>query len=158
MRIESRWFSTRENPIKIYLYGPRVIIPRHEQNPDSSLQPPPQCSTSNDSYRRIITVVAIEKVEIESSSLFKRRRSYETSNCFKSTLYKHSFTTRKGKCDNSEKVGTLEIQKETNSSIGGFLASHHRSPLIVCFPFHAFQIIEARSIQHTDFLCIINYY
>ena len=37
MRIELGRFSTQENPIKIYLYGPRVIIPRHEQNLDSSL-------------------------------------------------------------------------------------------------------------------------
>ena len=37
VRIESGQFSIRENPIKIYLYGPRVIIPWHEQNSDSSL-------------------------------------------------------------------------------------------------------------------------
>ena len=65
--------------------------------------------------------------------------------------------TKKGKCDNSQNVGTLEIQRETNSSIGGFLANHHRSPLIVYLPFQAFQIIEVRSIQPTDFLCIINW-
>ena len=65
--------------------------------------------------------------------------------------------TKKGKCDNSQNVGTLEIQRETNSSIGGFLANHHRPPLIVYLPFQAFQIIEVRSIQPTDFLCIISW-
>ena len=58
----------------------------------------------------------------------------------------------------SNKVRTLEIQRETNLNIEWFLASDPWSPLIVCFHIQAFQIIEARSIRPTDFLCIIKYY
>ena len=82
-----------------------------------------------------LTSMVVVEVNPEPFDLLKNRGSYQTSNHFQCTLYKHSSTSNKGKCDNSQKVGTLEIQKETNLSIGGFLASHHQSPLTVCFPF-----------------------
>ena len=72
--------------------------------------------------------------------------------------YKHSFPTNKTKffpLDNFQKIGILKFERETNFIIRGFLASQPRSPLIVCFPFQAFQIIEVRSIQPIDFLSII---
>ena len=43
--------------------------------------------------------------------------------------------------DNSQKVETPKFKRETNLSIGGFLAGPPQSPLIVCFPFQAFQAI-----------------
>ena len=67
-------------------------------------------------------MVAVE-VNLEPSNLLKYRGSYKISNCFKSTLYKHSFTSNEGRfLDNFQKVGTLEFKRETNLSIEGFLA------------------------------------
>ena len=92
----------------------------------------------------ILTPIVIVEVNPESFDFLKYRRSYETSNYFKSKLYKHSFTSNEGKfLDNSLKVGTLEFKRETNLSIGGFLAGPLRSPLTVCFSFQAFQAITS---------------
>ena len=85
-------------------------------------------------------------MEVNLESLLKYMRSYETSNHFKSTLYKHSFTTNEGKFETTlKKIGTSEFKRKTNLSIGGFLPVSPGPPLIV------------RSIQLTDFLCIISY-
>ena len=43
------------------------------------------------------------KVNPESSDFLKYRRSYETSNCFKSTLQKHSFTSNEGNFETTPK-------------------------------------------------------
>ena len=61
------------------------------------------------------------KVNLEP--LLKYRGSYKTSNHFKSTLYKYSFITNEGKFETTpKKVRTPEFKRETNLSIGGFLA------------------------------------
>ena len=63
------------------------------------------------------------EVNLEPSDPLKYRGSYKTSNRFKSTLYKHLFTTNESKFwDNSQKVGTPEFKRETNLCIEGFLA------------------------------------
>ena len=54
--------------------------------------------------------MVVVEVNLELSDLLKYRGSYKTSNNFKSTLYKHSFTSNEGKFwDNSQKVETLEF-------------------------------------------------
>ena len=63
------------------------------------------------------------EVNLEPSNLLKYKESYKTSNRFKSTLYKHSFTSNEGRfLDNFQKVGTLEFKRETNLSIERLLA------------------------------------
>ena len=47
-------------------------------------------------------VIAVVEVNLKPSDLLKYRESYETSNRFKCTLYKYSFTSNEGKfLDNS---------------------------------------------------------
>ena len=48
------------------------------------------------------------EVNLEPSDLLKYRGSYKTSNRFKSTLNKHSFTTNEGKFGTTPKK--LELQ------------------------------------------------
>ena len=48
------------------------------------------------------------EVNLEPSNFLKYRGSYKISNCFKSTLYKHSFTANEGKFKITSKK--LELQ------------------------------------------------
>ena len=70
----------------------------------------------------ILTPIAVVEVNFESSNLLKHRESYKTSNCFNSTLYKHSFMMSKGKFETTPKKLEFYNLRETNLSIGGFLA------------------------------------
>jgi len=57
----------------------------------------------------------VVEVNPEPSDFLKYWRSYETSNCFNSTLYKHSSTSNGGRFFTTpKKVGTLKFKKETN--------------------------------------------
>ena len=81
--------------------------------------------TSSDGYGRqklnILTLIAVVEVNPEPSDFLKNKGSYETSNRFKCTLYKHSFISNEDKfLDNSQKVRTPEFKRETNLSIRGF--------------------------------------
>ena len=104
----------------------------------------------------------VVEVNLESSNLLKYRGSYKTSNRYKSTLYIHSFTLNESKFQKTPKKLELHNLKEkTNLSIGvlGRLALVSFDRLLFFLGLSSnYQIIEARSIQPTDFLCIINIY
>ena len=58
--------------------------------------------------KNILTPIAVVEVNLEPFDLLKYRGSYKTSNRFKSTLYKHLFTTNEGKFETTPKK--LELQ------------------------------------------------
>ena len=58
--------------------------------------------------KNILTPIAVVEVNLEPFDLLKYRGSYKTSNCFKSILYKHLFTTNEGKFETTPKK--LELQ------------------------------------------------
>ena len=51
----------------------------------------------------ILSPTVVVEVNFEPSDLLKYRESYKTNNPSKSTLYKHSFTTSKGKFETTPK-------------------------------------------------------
>ena len=51
----------------------------------------------------ILTPIAVVEVNPEPSDFLKNRGSYETSNHFKSTLHKHSFTLNEGNFETTPK-------------------------------------------------------
>ena len=62
------------------------------------------------------------EVSPEPSDLLKYRGSYKTSNCYKSTLYKHSFTSNEGKFETTpKKLEFQNLREKTNLNIEGFL-------------------------------------
>lgn len=58
--------------------------------------------------KNILTPIGDVEVNLKPPDLLKYRGSYKTSNHFKSTLYKHSFTINEGKFEIIPK--TLELQ------------------------------------------------